>query len=575
MTLKSNNKFLLLIVVLFLTSLLLFVISSLYQIHAWGDTSNLFGNFYEIKNNKTIYTDVFVHRGPIYFVFLAFINFFIELKIHNIIYYIFIHLFFFTLSIIYFLSSIKIDLVKQFLVISIFLIFLITVGIDAMSFQIFHSGLMLIFITSLFNIINNNNKNLNIIIMSVIMPLIFFSRIDGVIYFIFIFLLRLNNIFKIVILTALVSVSMFYLLSSHYNFDMQNLMINSYHYNMEYRGPGPFNILYPKTQWITKLFIISLIFNFIIFYKNKKINYFQTIILNTHMIIAVVTFFLLSIINLIKYLIKEIYYTTKNQALFDGLSGEQIIFLKDGVVYLQYLLVIIFLIISWKIYNIFNQKYKLSVKLIFTEIKIMIKDKIEIVLILIFLLEIAKFTINNISFPSNFLLVVILPFAYLMKNNLGIKNLLFYKKLNLFVLILVLGFTAIKYQKVYNLDTNITENYKNKISNFVNFVREEKIDYILGTDAHFYKISSIKDKNIIYFDQHLLRYDLDLTKFKTAKLYSDKLKEISKINSKIMMPCFYLEFDQINTRFINKNFTKIKEFDFSNFTYCVLESFAK
>ena len=39
----------------------------------------------------------------------------------------------------------------------------------------------------------------------------------------------------------------------------------------------------------------------------KKINYFQTIILNTHMIIAVVTFFLLSIINFTKYLIKEIY----------------------------------------------------------------------------------------------------------------------------------------------------------------------------------------------------------------------------------------------------------------------------
>ena len=178
MTLKSNNKFLLLIVILFVASLVLYVISSLYQIHAWADTSNLFGNFYEIKNNKTIYTDVFVHRGPIYFFFLDVINFFIELKISNIIYYIFIHLFFFILSIIYFLSSIKIDFVKQFLVISIFLIFLMAVEIDSMSFQVFHSGLMLIFIASLFNLINNNNKNLNIIIMAVIMPLIFFSRID-------------------------------------------------------------------------------------------------------------------------------------------------------------------------------------------------------------------------------------------------------------------------------------------------------------------------------------------------------------------------------------------------------------
>ena len=572
MTLKSNNKFLLLIVILFVASLVLYVISSLYQIHAWADTSNLFGNFYEIKNNKTIYTDVFVHRGPIYFFFLDVINFFIELKISNIIYYIFIHLFFFILSIIYFLSSIKIDFVKQFLVISIFLIFLMAVEIDSMSFQVFHSGLMLIFIASLFNLINNNNKNLNIIIMAVIMPLIFFSRIDGVIYFVFIFLLKINYIFKIIILAALIFVSMFFLLSSNYNFDMQNLMINSYHYNVEYRGPGAFNILYPKTDWIKKLFIISLIFNFIIFYKNKKINYFQTIILNTHMIIAIITFFLLSIINFIKYLIKEIYHTIQNKTLFDSLSEYQIIFLKDAVVYLQYLLVLIFLIISWKIYN---QKYKLSVKLIFSEIQIMIKDKIEIVLILVFLLEIAKFLINNISFPSGFLLVAILPYAYLIKNNLGIKNLLFYKKLNLFVLILVLGFTAIKYQKVYNLDTNITENYKNKISSFENFVREEKIDYILGTDAHFYKISGIKDKNIIYFDQHLLRYDLDLTKFKTAKIYSDRLKKISKISSKIMIPCFYLEFDQINTRFINKNFIKIKEFNFSNFGYCVLESFTK
>ena len=572
MLFKSKKTILFIFFILFAISLILYVISSLYQMHDWTDTSNLFGNFYEIKNNKTIYTDVFVHRGPIYFFFLDIINFFIEINISNVIYYIFIGIVFCILSIIYLLNSVKIDIVQQFLIISVFLIFLLTIGLDSVTFQIFHSGLILIFIASLFNLINNNNKNLNILILAVIMPLIFFSRIDGVIYFIFIFLLNRNDIFKTLILTTPIFVIIFYLLSGYYNFDMETLMTNSYHYNVEYRSAGSFNPLYPKTEWIIRFFFISSIFNFIIFYKNKKVNYFQIIILNTHIIIAIITFFLLSIINFFKYSIREIYYISQNKILFDSVKEEQIIFLKNGVIFLQYTLIIIFLIVSWKIFSSYNQKYKLYEKLTFSQLKMVIKDKIEIVLVLIFLMEIAKFTLNNISWPSAFILVFILPYAYLMKNNLGIKNLLFYKKLNLFILIIILGFTAIKYQKIHYLNTNITENYKNKISSFENFIREEKIDYILATDAHFYKIAGIKNKNIIYFDQHLLRYDLDLTKFKTAKFYSVKLKKISKINTKIIVPCFYLDFDTINIRFINMNFTKKKEFNYNNWTYCVLEN---
>jgi len=201
-----------------------------------------------------------------------------------------------------------------------------------------------------------------------------------------------------------------------------------------------------------------------------------------------------------------------------------------------------------------------------------IKDKIEIVLILIFLMEIAKFSLNNIGWPSAFILVFLLPYIYLIKNNLGIKNLLFYKKLTLFILIGIFGFVTFKYQNIYKLNTNITENYNNKISKFEDFINEEKIEYILGADAHFYKIAEIQIKNIIFFDQHLLRYDLDLERFKTAELYTGKLKQISKMNTKIMIPCFYLDFDQINTKFINKNFKKKKEFNYINWKFCVLES---
>ena len=228
--------------------------------------------------------------------------------------------------------------------------------------------------------------------------------------------------------------------------------------------------------------------------------------------------------------------------------------------------------VGWKVFNFFSSKYKFDLKLILSHFKSVIKDKIEIILVLIFLMEIAKFTLNNITWPSGFLLVIILPFFYLIKNNLGIKNLLFYNKLNFFVLIIIFGVTLINYQKIYKLNTTIVENYNNKISSFENFINDEKIDYILGNDSHLYKLVEIRDRNIVYFDQHLLRYDLDLTKYKVAKIYSKKLKEISKVSTRILIPCFYLDFDQINTRFINKHFVKKKKFNFTNKTYCVLES---
>ena len=136
---------------LFAFSLILYLIYSHYQLHSWGDSSNLFGNYQEIKDKKKIYSDVFAHRGPLFFFFLKIINLFIKFEIFNIIFYSFINIFFCILSIIYLLSSIKIDLTKQFLVISIFLIFLLSLGIDTLSFQIFHSGLMFIFIASLLN----------------------------------------------------------------------------------------------------------------------------------------------------------------------------------------------------------------------------------------------------------------------------------------------------------------------------------------------------------------------------------------------------------------------------------------
>ena len=572
---KFNKIYLLVVFILFSLSLLFYLTSSFYEMHKWADTPNLFGNLYEIKNNRYIYQDVFVHRGPVYFFFLDFISFFIELKISNIIYYYFIHIVFCILSIFYLLNSIKIDFIKQFLIILIFLIFLLSLGLDSMIFQIFNSGLMFIFLGSIFNLINKNKPNLNILVISMVIPLILFCRIDGFIYCGFIFLLNKKNIFRIIIFGTLFSILIFYLLSNYYNFNMQDLITHSVLYNFEYRGPGPFNILYPKTDWIIRLFLISLIFNYIVFYKNKKIDYLQTIILNTHMIIAGVTFFLLLIINFIKYLIKEGYKTLTNNNLFDAITEAQIIFLKKGVVYLQYALVIIFLILIWRIFKFYSPKYKINVKSIFCQTKVIINDKIEIILLLIFLLEIAKFTLNNISWPSSFLVVVILPFIYLMKNNDGKKSIIFYKKLNLFISIIIFGFTTFQYQKVFKLETNITNNYNDQISIFENFIKDEKIDYILGSDAHFYKIYGVNIKNIVYFDQHLLRYDLDLTKYKTAKFYSKKLKKLSNIKTKIIIPCFYLTFDSINIRLINNNFTKTKEFYFPGLNYCVLENFIK
>ena len=97
----------------------------------------------------------------------------------------------------------------------------------------------------------------------------------------------------------------------------------------------------------------------------------------------------------------------------------------------------------------------------------------------------------------------------------------------------------------------------------------------MGTTEHFYKIAETRNKNIIYFDQWLLSYDLDLTKYKAAKIYSEKLIEISKINTRIMIPCYYLKTNSKNLDFINIKFLKIKEFNFAGATFCILESSIK
>ena len=326
---------------LFAFSLILYLIYSHYQLHSWGDSSNLFGNYQEIKDKKKIYSDVFAHRGPLFFFFLKIINLFIKFEIGNIIFYSFINIFFCILSIIYLLSSIKIDLTKQFLVISIFLIFLLSLGIDTLSFQIFHSGLMFIFIASLFKLINNNNNNLSAFILAIIMPLIFFSRVDGIIYCIFIFLLNKKNIFKIIILNFPIFVIFFYLLSNYYGFDMETFIRHNYYYNIEYRSAGSFDPLMPKTLWIIKLFFISLIFNFIIFYKNTKINYIQAIVFNAHIILATITFFLLCIKNFLKYFVIKI-NINKDKIYLDNLNEDHFLFLKIKVIYLNYALVLIF-----------------------------------------------------------------------------------------------------------------------------------------------------------------------------------------------------------------------------------------
>ena len=83
------------------------------------------------------------------------------------------------------------------------------------------------------------------------------------------------------------------------------------------------------------------------------------------------------------------------------------------------------------------------------------------------------------------------------------------------------------------------------------------------------------NKNIIFFDQWFLHYDFDPTRYKTAKLYSEKIKEISKNNNKIMIPCLYLKMNSKSIKFININFLKIKEFNFVGRKFCILESSIK